>query len=98
MRQAVAAVIGRETAWSMGSLHAATHFGMDGEIGGLGGGQRADLVLLDDGLAVRNSWYGGALMVEDGRITLPSTASSTWLATATPRPPIRPFTCRPKRP
>ena len=69
VRQAVAAGIGRETAWSMGSLHAATRFGMDGEIGGLGGGRRADLVLLDDGLAVRNTWYGGALMVEDGRIT-----------------------------
>ncbi|WP_428391700.1 adenine deaminase C-terminal domain-containing protein [Lichenicoccus sp.] len=69
VRQAVAAGISRETAWSMGSLHAATRFGMDGEIGGLGGGRRADLVLLDDQLAVRNTWYGGALMVEDGRIT-----------------------------
>ena len=55
VRQAVAARMNRETAWSMGSLHAATRFGMDGEIGGLGGGRRADLVLLDDGLAVRNT-------------------------------------------
>ena len=30
------------------SLHPATRYGMDGEIGGLGGGRRADLVLLDD--------------------------------------------------
>ncbi len=68
-RQAIAAGMSRETAWSMGSLHAATRFGMDGEIGGLGGGRRADLVLLDDGMKVRNTWYGGALLVEDGRVT-----------------------------
>ena len=69
LRQAIAAGIGRETAWAMGSLHAATRFGMDGEIGGLGGGRRADLVLLDDDLRVRNTWYGGTLAVEDGRVT-----------------------------
>ena len=69
VRQAVAAGMARETAWSMGSLHAATRFGMDGEIGGLGGGRRADLVLLDDQLSVRNTWYGGALMVEHGKVT-----------------------------
>lgn len=68
-RQAIAAGMKRETAWSMGSLHAATRFGMDGEIGGLGGGRRADLVLLDDDMRVRNTWYGGALVVEDGRVT-----------------------------
>ena len=69
MRQAIAAGVSRETAWSMGSLHGATRFGMDNEIGGLGGGRRADLVLLDDEMKVRNTWYGGALMVEDGRVT-----------------------------
>ncbi|WP_428376078.1 adenine deaminase C-terminal domain-containing protein [Lichenicoccus sp.] len=69
LRQAIAAGIGRETAWAMGSLHAATRFGMDGEIGGLGGGRRADLVLLDDDLRVRNTWYGGTLAVEDRRVT-----------------------------
>jgi len=42
---------------------------MDGEIGGLGGGRRADIVLLDDDLQVRNTWYGGELVVEDRRIT-----------------------------
>ena len=42
---------------------------MDGEIGGLGGGRRADLVLLDDDLGVRNTWYGGELVVEDRKIT-----------------------------
>ena len=58
----------REQAWSMGSLHPATRYGMDGEIGGFGGGRRADIVLLDDDLKVRNTWYGGELVVEDRRI------------------------------
>jgi adenine deaminase len=68
-REAVKAGMSREQAWSMGSLHPATRYGMDGEIGGLGGGRRADLVLLNDDLEVRNTWYGGALMVEGRRIT-----------------------------
>jgi adenine deaminase len=68
-REAGKAGMSREQAWSMGSLHPATRFGMDGEIGGLGGGRRADIVLLDDGLNVRNTWYGGELVVEDRRIT-----------------------------
>ena len=68
-REAVRLGMKREQAWSMGSLHPATRFAMDGEIGGLGGGRRADLVLLDDGLTVRNTWYGGELVVEDHKIT-----------------------------
>ena len=68
-REAVKAGMTREQAWSMGSLHPATRFGMDGEIGGLGGGRRADIVLLDDNLHVRNTWYGGELVVEDRKIT-----------------------------
>ena len=40
---------------------------MDGEIGGLGGGRRADLVLLDDGLKPQSTWYGGELVVENGK-------------------------------
>lgn len=68
-REAVRLGMSREQAWAMGSLHGATRFGMDGEIGGLGGGRRADIVLLDDDLRVRNTWYGGTLMVEDGKIT-----------------------------
>jgi adenine deaminase len=68
-REAIKAGMSREQAWSMGSLHPATRFGLDGEIGGLGGGRRADLVLLDDELKVRNTWYGGELVVEDGAIT-----------------------------
>ncbi len=69
VRQAHAAGVSRETAWSMGSLHGATRFGLEGEIGGLGGGRRADLVLMDDDLVPRSTWYGGELVVEDRRIT-----------------------------
>jgi adenine deaminase len=53
----------------MGSLHGATRFGMGDEIGGLGGGRRADLVLLDDDLKPVNTWYGGELVVEDRKVT-----------------------------
>jgi adenine deaminase len=68
-REAVRFGMTREQAWSMGSLHGATRFGLDGEIGGLGGGRRADLVLLDDDLNPRNTWYGGTLVVEERRVT-----------------------------
>ena len=68
-REAVRLGMTREQAWAMGSLHGATRFGMDGEIGGLGGGRRADIVLLDDDLRVQNTWYGGTLMVEGAKIT-----------------------------
>ncbi|WP_323989820.1 adenine deaminase C-terminal domain-containing protein [Nguyenibacter sp. L1] len=69
VRQAIAAGIPPAQAWSMGSLNPATRFGMDGELGGLGGGRRADIVLLDDDRQVRNTWYGGALLVEDRKVT-----------------------------
>jgi adenine deaminase len=80
VREAAAAGMTREQAWSMGSLHGATRFGMEGEIGGLGGGRRADLVLLDDDLHPRCTWYGGELVVEDGRITpaLDAALSERW--------------------
>lgn len=69
VREAMAAGLSRERAWSLGSLHPATRYAMDGEIGGLGGGRRADLVLLGDDARVRHTWYGGALMVENARPT-----------------------------
>ena len=69
VRQAVRAGLTREQAWSAGSLHPATRYAMDGEIGGLGGGRRADLVLLDDDLQPHCTWYGGELAVRDRRIT-----------------------------
>lgn len=68
-REAVKAGMTPEQAWSMGSLHGATRFGLEGEIGGLGGGRRADIVLMGDDMKPRNTWYGGELVVEDGRIT-----------------------------
>jgi adenine deaminase len=68
-RQAIACGVTAVQAWSMGSLHGATRFGMDGEIGGMGGGRRADLVLLNDALEVQNTWYGGELAVKDKQIT-----------------------------
>ncbi|UWU95374.1 adenine deaminase [Bradyrhizobium sp. CB1015] len=69
VREAVKAGMSPEQAWSMGSLHGATRFGMEGDIGGLGGGRRADLVLMDDQLKPQCTWYGGELVVEQGKIT-----------------------------
>ncbi|GEP11166.1 adenine deaminase [Methylobacterium gnaphalii] len=69
VREAVRMGIPKPAAWSMGSLHPATRFGLDAEIGGLGGGRRADLVLLDDDLVPQSTWYGGELVVEDRKPT-----------------------------
>ncbi|WP_375462753.1 adenine deaminase C-terminal domain-containing protein [uncultured Methylobacterium sp.] len=69
VREAVRMGIPKAAAWAMGSLHPATRYGLDGEIGGLGGGRRADLVLLDDDLVPRATWYGGECVVEDRRPT-----------------------------
>ncbi|MGV0816745.1 adenine deaminase [Martelella sp. AMO21009] len=79
-RQAVKAGMKPEQAWAMGSLHGATRFGLGDEIGGLGGGRRADLVLLDDTLQPINTWYGGELMVEDRKVTatLDEALSERW--------------------
>ena len=68
-RQALATGLPPARAWSLGSLHPATRYGLDGEIGGLGGGRRADLVLLNDRLEPQSTWYGGQLVVHDRRIT-----------------------------
>ncbi len=69
VRQAVAAGLGTTTAWSLGSLHPAMRYAMDGEFGGLAPARRADVVLLNDALEVQNTWYGGNLVVERRRIT-----------------------------
>jgi adenine deaminase len=68
-REAMRAGMTPQQAWAMGSLHGATRFGMEGDIGGMGGGRRADLVLLDDSYKPVNTWYGGELVVEGGKIT-----------------------------
>ncbi|MGJ3264291.1 MAG: adenine deaminase [Salinarimonas sp.] len=80
-RQAWKAGLSREQAWAMGSLHPATRYHQDGEIGALGGGRRADVVLLNDALEVRNTWYGGTLVVEDAKITpvLDAALSDRWV-------------------
>ncbi len=69
VREAIKAGMSPEQAWSMGSLHGATRFGVEGEVGGMGGGRRADLVLLDDGMQPITTWYGGELVVENRKIT-----------------------------
>src|SRR3954468_14480650 len=68
-REAVRAGLPQVTAWSMGSLHPATRYAKDGEIGGLGHSRRADVVLLNDQLEVQNTWYGGELVVEGRKVT-----------------------------
>ncbi len=69
VREAVRHGITRPTGWSMGSLHPATRYGMDGEFGGLGHSRRADSVLLNDQLEPQSTWYGGELVVQDRKIT-----------------------------
>ncbi|SEQ40086.1 Adenine deaminase [Devosia sp. YR412] len=69
VREAIRCGMSPAQAWSMGSLHGATRFGMGDEIGGLGGGRRADLVLLDDSLKPVSTWYGGELVVDDRKVT-----------------------------
>ena len=88
VREAVRCGLPSVRAWSLGSLHGATRFGMDGEIGGLGGGRRADLVLLDDGFKPQSTWYGGERVVHDRRIT---DALEQQLATARYRYPERAY-------
>ena len=69
VREAVKAGLKPVTAWSMGSLHPATRYAMDGEIGALGHSRRADIVLLNDVLEPQCTWYGGELVVEHRRVT-----------------------------
>jgi adenine deaminase len=69
VRSAVKAGLSREAAWSAGSLSPATRFAMDGDIGGLAPGRRADIVLLDNSLRPQCTWYGGELVVRNRRIT-----------------------------
>lgn len=69
VREAVRHGMKPETAWSMGSLHPATRYAKDNEIGGVAPARRADLVLLNDKLEPQNTWYGGELVVESRKIT-----------------------------
>ncbi|MBR0557978.1 amidohydrolase family protein [Ciceribacter sp. L1K23] len=80
VREAKRAGMTPEQAWAMGSLHGATRYGMEGEIGGMGGSRRADLVLLDDDLNPVSTWYGGELVVDQKKITpvLDEALSNLW--------------------
>ncbi len=69
VRQAVAAGLKTTTAWSLGSLHPATRYALDGDFGGLAPARRADIVLTNDALEVQNTWFGGELVVEKKKIT-----------------------------
>jgi adenine deaminase len=69
VQSAARAGIKPAAAWSMGSLHPATRFAMDGNIGGLAPARRADIVLLNDSLEPQCTWYGGELVVKDGKVT-----------------------------
>jgi Adenine deaminase len=71
VRQARDAGFAPTAAWAAGSLHPATRYALDGEIGGLGPGRRADLVLLNDDLVPQSTWYGGELVVKNRKITPP---------------------------
>jgi adenine deaminase len=69
VRQAIRCGMKPFTAWSCGSLHPATRYAMDGELGGLGSARRADIVLMDDSLEPRCTWYGGRLVVHERKPT-----------------------------
>lgn len=69
VREAVKHGLKAVTAWSMGSLHPATRYARDSDIGGLAPARRADIVLLNDDLVPQNTWYGGELVVEGRKIT-----------------------------
>ena len=69
VRQATKAGIKKTSAWSMGSLHPANRYNIDQNYGALGGGRRADIVLLNQDYEVQNTWFGGELMVENKKIT-----------------------------
>src|SRR5690606_17382390 len=69
VREAVKAGMKPETALSMGSLHPATRFHVDNDIGGLAPARRADVVLFNDALEPQCTWYGGELVVKNRRVT-----------------------------
>ncbi len=69
VREAVRAGVKPATALSMASLHPATRFHHDHDIGGIAPARRADLVLFNDALEPQNTWFGGELVVENRQVT-----------------------------
>jgi N-acetylglucosamine-6-phosphate deacetylase len=53
------------TAVAMASRHPAQLLSLDGELGSIAAGQRANLVLVDEKLAVRETWIDGRTSAED---------------------------------
>jgi adenine deaminase len=84
------------TAWSCGSLHGATRYALDGELGGLGHSRRADIVLLNDELEPQNTWYGGNLVVE-GRCATPALEKALSNRYRYPEQAYRTVTLQPSR-
>lgn len=68
-RQTAKAGVKPISAWSMASLHPAHRYNIDQDYGALGGGRRADVVLLNNKYEVQNTWLGGKLVVESKKIT-----------------------------
>jgi adenine deaminase len=69
VREAVECGMPPTTAWSCGSLHPATRYALDNELGALGASRRADIVLLNDELQPQTTWFGGKLVVDGRRST-----------------------------
>jgi adenine deaminase len=69
VREAVECGMPSTTAWSCGSLHPATRYSLDNELGALGASRRADIVLLNDELQPQATWFGGKLVVNGRRPT-----------------------------
>jgi adenine deaminase len=69
VREAVECGMSPTTAWSCGSLHPATRYSLDNDLGALGPSRRADVVLLSDELQPQATWFGGKLVVEGRRPT-----------------------------
>jgi adenine deaminase len=69
VREAVECGMPPATAWSCGSLHPATRYALDNELGALGPSRRADIVLLNDELQPQATWFGGKLVVDGRRPT-----------------------------
>ena len=97
VRSAVKCGMQPVTAWSCGSLHGATRYALDGELGGLGHSRRADIVLLNDELEPQNTWYGGSLVVEDHHAT-PALEKALSNRYRYPKQAYRTVTLQPSRP
>ncbi|MBL0927052.1 MAG: adenine deaminase [Phycisphaerales bacterium] len=82
VRRAIALGLDMPTAWAIGSLHTARHYGLP-DAGAVAPGHRADLVVFDDDRAPRARlvFSAGEIAAEDGRAVA---------ASGRPRPPLPP--------